>query len=759
MIASLIKKFLREKRAATAVAMAIMTVPLLISASAAVDFARIASARTLLQASVDGAAIAGAGEWQMSESSSDALNVTNTDYSGTGKQLPNFVSASSPVITLACTGTIEASGQTTSQCGGSAPFSRSAVAGCPTNSSGQPTFEYCVVVSATVTLKNSLFAWMIPSELLSVKSIATANFPPTSISGKNIPPSPGFGSAGDVSGIYAYAVPMDAPGNTANFNELPPPNTYCSTATAPLKYENLVPPGTGVTACNYLFVANSLNQTGSGGSITLQQDQPIAFAFVNETGANGYHSTDSTHYTTNIVEYSSATGGTGTYYQDGDSAPAYTTTTTQCYGWDQDNCQTYTTNHPATPLYGQCPNHTLYGSIDHNNGTPVSDSLNEYSSAYEVLGYPPTHNTNHALTPFIATNRVKQTVNGTTYYTAAICPNYPTENTQISAPISSTYAASNPSFVGMNLAGLNIFSTWFPNVTLTGASTPFTDTYSPATDSNGNALTNGITNGVPDVFPPEIAGCTPATNASDGGVTPTADDPWWGWNGSNYSRCTQPQTSNYSDCALLMQQLGTNVPVDSNNVAVLPDYYNTIEDASGNVLALDPVYDNTTYIDPLTNVSVTNTSPAGYTPTNTTASSTTIGLGGLYNSGQFVGDFIVTQVPATSGIGKDHNMPLATSHKCYDSSVATKNMGFIPPGSSVSFPGYNTNGFAIDPIANPQFGAIYCNTNPPETYALYWNDLGTYGMDDLGYWNAVEAFTCSVPPSTNTGGGAATLSG
>ncbi|MDE8347415.1 MAG: pilus assembly protein TadG-related protein, partial [Acidocella sp.] len=155
MLASLIRSFCRDRKAATAVAMAIMTVPLLIGASAAVDFSRIASARTLLQASVDAAAIAGAGEWQMSESSSSAYTVTQNMYATTGAQLPSFVGTTPAVIQLACTGTTGAGAQTTNQCGGTQAFSTTPVTGCPTNASGVATFEYCVVVTETATLKNS----------------------------------------------------------------------------------------------------------------------------------------------------------------------------------------------------------------------------------------------------------------------------------------------------------------------------------------------------------------------------------------------------------------------------------------------------------------------------------------------------------------------------------------------------------------------------------------------------------------------------
>ncbi len=804
MLVSLIKKFFRDKKSATAVAMALMTVPLLISASAAVDFSRIASARTLLQGAIDGAAIAGAGEWQMSESSTNAYNTAQNEFSNSGAQLPKFVSIGTPTIALACTGTTGTGNQTTNQCGGTQSFSTTTVQGCPA------TFEYCVVVNATATLKNTLFASLIPSELLTVKSVGIANFPASNFSGKDIPPSPGFGSAGDISGIYAYAVPMDNPGNAPNYNEMPAANTYCANSTAPLQYENMVAPGTGVTACNYLFVANSLGTGGTGGSISLQQNQPIAFAFINFTGGNGYQQDDNTNYTTNLMISTTSSTSGYTAWPQGESVNTYTytitTTTITCSAYptkgNQENqcssqttktgkavnyssgteptagsssttctqyypsnkyngdCETssYTTTSSSTitttALYGSCPDHTLYGSLSQGYGTPSSDSLNNYSSAYEVLGEPPTHNTNHVLTPFVTTTVVTNTVNGNSYYVKAACPNYSTSGTGIKAPVSSTYSSQTGNSV---FAGMNTFSTWFPDQ-------PFTD----------NAASDVITSGSGDVYPPVIGACTPATNATDGGITPVKSDPWWNWSGSNTGKCTQQQSASFSNCALLIQPLGTQVPVNSSNEAIMPDYYNEIEDSSGNVLALDPVYDGIPYTDLLTGVAVTNTDQAevtnssgdiitqGYTPTSSSSpeitSTTKISAHGttaVFGAGsKFIGDYIVTQPPASRAGTLDHDLPQSTSSKCYNPSVATS----VASGG-VEIPGYNSNGFAVDPIANPQLGAVICNSPTPETYALYWNDMGTYESDDLGYWNAVQTFTCSVPASTNAGGGPATLSG
>ena len=816
-------EFWRNRRAATAVAFAIMFVPMVICAGAAVDISRIAAARTLLQSSIDGAAIAGVSEWQMSESSTNAKNVATDVYQDTGAQLPNFVSSSTPTVTLACTGTTGLASQATNQCGGTAPFSASVIAGCPSNSSGIATFEYCVVVTASVTLKNSLLGFVVPSEFLSVSSAATANFPPSTISGKNIPSGQAFGSAGDKSGIYAYAVPMDGIGNSADYGELPAANSNCNSITGPLQNEPETAATNGVTSCNFLFLADSLSDSGNGGSITLAQNQPIAFAFVNQTGANGYTQINGAQYTTHIVVSTNSNGSNGTYYADGYAPVAYytvsttTTTTTYTYActkYSNNKCSTYSTTattsssqstsstQSGTPgtlgnscgavsgktavnggnlgssyeydtqtckdvtsstpsyqaLYGECPDHTLYGSLSSSYGTPVADSLNEFSSAYEVIGYPPTHTANHVLLPYVTTNRISQSVNGTTYYVASVCPNYPTTGTSISAPLGTGYTnSSNGITAAMTANGvtpINVYSTWFPDST-------FTD----------NSTTTNITSGSGDVYPPEIAACTAATSATDGGVTPSSDDPWWNWTGSNLGNCNNTaEPTNDNNCALLIEPLGYNAPTNSSGSTVLPDYYTSIKDSSGNLIALDPVYDNQTYIEYITGATpaqpgitvtvgtgtgsgengipvgedqIKDTNAAGYVPTSTNnyAIST-----GIYSTG---GYRAYEEPPATNGVpSQDHNLPAETSHQCYD---PTQN------GYSAALGGAD-NGTAVNQVENPQDGAVFCNTSVPASYALYWNDLGTYESDDIGYWNATLGFTCSTPANTNTGGGPATLS-
>lgn len=869
MMLSLLRKFGRDRRGVTALVLALIFVPMVIAASAAVDFARIQSARALMQAAVTGATAAGANSYQLSENNTTSLDSTATTLTAGQGNLSSFVTNINTNYAVFCSPEGSAV-----QCGGSnyigVESPASLYAQCPTTFITQD--EYCVVATMTATLKNSLFAWLIPSDTLSVFSVNTTYFPPYTVNGKNIPPSPGFGSAGDKSSIYAYGTQMFGSSGTLpvpNFStasnnsgvytsgspgtpalSAPPSTAGCLDAGGQLP---LLGGTTGTSGCQYLYINDSLGDQGSGGSITLQNDQPIAFLFVNYTGANNYTQINGTHYTTQLVRYDS-NGNNPTYMQTGginydsvtvttttcshfnkdgscrnnDSSTTSNTTTnsntygssseTVCTQYDQNgNCSSSTTTvttKESTTLYGECPDHTLYGSISQGYGAPVSDSLNVFSSAYEAEGYPPSQFANHVLTPFISSYRIQEFA-GVNYYVAAICPNYPiptdTSGTDtFGAAMLSNYPTQSVS--GLNtlggntltngpVSGLNIFATWFPlnssnEVAYTDSAT------SGSYDYDGTKLTSGVN----DTFPPAIGGCTPATSALDGGLTPVADDPWWGWLGSNINsgHCANQQTANYNDCAFAIQPLGTSVPHDSNGNALLPDYYLIIEDANYNVVALDPVYDHTTYTDALTGTSVDNTkAPAGYVPTGSPSnpvhitnsltleplpySSSAYFANSNYVNGKLSGGpfYIVTEPPATSGIGQDHNLPESTSFQCYDPSVATSTSGGYKYNSSTYYlqssnavnttsqdngyltngqyetqgtvlPGYSSEGFPLDPITNPQDGAVLCDQPNPETYALYWNDMGTYESDDLGYWNAVEGFTCSTPAQTNAGGGPST---
>ena len=77
--------FRNDRRAAIAITMAVLTVPLLVISSAAVDMSRIMTARAILQAAADSAASAGAGAWSTSSSATNANTVATqafNSYSG-----------------------------------------------------------------------------------------------------------------------------------------------------------------------------------------------------------------------------------------------------------------------------------------------------------------------------------------------------------------------------------------------------------------------------------------------------------------------------------------------------------------------------------------------------------------------------------------------------------------------------------------------------------------------------------------------------
>jgi hypothetical protein len=378
------------------------------------------------------------------------------------------------------------------------------------------------------------------------------------------------------------------------------------------------------------------------------------------------------------------------------------------------------------------------------------------------------------LIPFEDTSVLSETYNGVTYKVQAECPNWPltkadgaSQNTNISAPVSASYARANA-----NTAGLNTYSTYFPDSQFVD------DAVSTAID--GGASTN--------VFPPPIAACTPVTTATTATPNATTTTNWWGWSSSNLGNCnprngevgtTNRQTAPYTNCALIIRPLGSAVPTVSGT-PLLPDYYTMIEDTSGNILAFEPYYDETTkntpisYADPMPQAAiasgdssitetfnsttgvytVVNKHVAAYTPTST--SSVKIGSAGIDGNGLYAGDVVVTETPAQSGTGYDHNLPQDTSNQCYNPSVATQNNGYVVNG--VATPGYNADGSPIDPVANPQLGIVYCNTNPPQSYGLYWNDMGASGADDLGYWNQITIFTCPAS-STAPSGGAAGITG
>ena len=378
-----------------------------------------------------------------------------------------------------------------------------------------------------------------------------------------------------------------------------------------------------------------------------------------------------------------------------------------------------------------------------------------------MLGWPPTHGTNHALLPFLGPAN-SQTIGGNTYLVQAICPQWPTTGTAISAT-----ASFAPSSLPAGYSPVTSAAATYPTATNVKVYATY---YPDASYAAGSG-----------VFPPPVAGCTPATNTGDSGVTPTAYNPWWGWSPSNASaadpggagenpggsavtNCTSTklnggataivatqsslQTAAYNNCAFLIQPLGTNVPSNSG-VPDLPDYYTYAEDptafaigTTGNpsgivssqtlpLYGMTPVYDG-----------VGNSHSTGYVPTGVSITGTS--------------PYIVTEPPA---YGTDYYPPEDTSHQCYN----PKANGI----SSTSLPGTDQPNndspiTPIDPVANPELGAVLCDSNPPPSFGLYWNDMGAWAQpphynDDLGYANAVTEFTCPTPGNPGTSGPASLI--
>lgn len=272
MIASLIKKLFRDSRAATAVALAIMTVPLLICASAAVDFARVASARTLLQASVNSAATAGVGAFVVSASNTNADNVALASYAGTSSQLPKFVTTGSPTVNIYCSGT--------SSCG--TATATGATASCTTAFALGD--NYCVVVSASGTLKNSLFSWLIPSELLSVSATSGAQAPgstTTTYSNINSDQQSGFYASGSGNNITISSY------HEAGTGSLPTNSTSGNSGTGVADFEVFLDGNNAVLPASNLYKAptkNSSDPCPSGSSSSTSTVSSSTTPFSSLTG-------------------------------------------------------------------------------------------------------------------------------------------------------------------------------------------------------------------------------------------------------------------------------------------------------------------------------------------------------------------------------------------------------------------------------------------------------------------------------------------
>lgn len=751
---SIVRKFLADRSGATAIIIALASIPMLVAAGAAVDFSRIASARAQLQFAVDSAALAGAGAFQTNKDGTAAYNVAKAAFNASAATLGSYASVTSTVGTSCNPG-----GAPNVTCG-SKSASSGAASLCP------PATIYCVQVTAQATLKNSLLGFLVPADILNAISAAQSTGTDSVGTGNFHHVGVGYGS--DLSAIYAYAVPTDAAGNP-EYDNMPPPNSNCdSSLYGPIQYLPSVPAANGVTTCNFVLIGE--NTSGSGnGNFSFTASDPLAFTFVNFTGgtitsgtsdvdevkfnaktdAATYTGSD-THYTQELYVTTGSGNSTNTTYNPTGETVSSTSGKTVT----------------STTLYAYCPAHNLYGSIiaypnATNDIVPYQDSINTYSSAWEMLGWPPTHGTNHALLPFLGPAN-PQMIGKITYTVRAICPQWPVTGTMISATTS-----FSPSSLPAGYAPVTNIPGDFP----AADNVPVYSTYYPDATYNPGSGT----------YPPAIAACTPATNASDGGVTPASDDPWWGWsppnntattaNGGGLTNCTATalnggaitatqdnlQSTRYNNCAFLIQPLGTDVP-STDGTPDLPDYYtytvaptafaagttgnpsNIISSLAPPLSGMTPVYDG-----------IGNKNPAGYVPGSVAISGT--------------GPYIVTEPPALgtnkSGnwVPMDEYPPEDTSHQCYDPQ-ANGIDGSLLPGSDQ--PNNDSPVTPIDPVENPEYGAVLCDSNPPPSFALFWNDMGSWAQppeynDDLGYDNAVTEFTCPTPGGPGTSGPAALI--
>jgi Flp pilus assembly protein TadG len=642
MIRGFIKKFRRDRRGATALIMALSTVPLLIASGVAVDFSRVSSARAQLQAAVDAAALAGTGAYQNSTSGTNASAVAKSVFASSTASLTSYVAitGSATVNGASVTNgvTVKTGCYDNSADGGALCTSPSTNL---VNANGQcVNAGYCVNVTATGTLTNSLLAFVIPKDVLSVSAYTIVPLPASQVTINNFP-STSIGTSNDESGVYAYAVPRN--GSTYNYDSRPAVTTNC-TNDGPIAYTpNQVTPTHTADACPYLEIGDSNGTAPATGSLSLAYAQPISFLFVNDTGKTHLYGPDSS-----------------------DPIPCTVA-----------SCGQTTKN--GYNLYGYCPAWTLYGSITQfpdNSGVnkvPVQDSLHTYSSAYEMEGLPPTHNSNNAITSFSIT------------YTSQEQTGTSNGNATTSSITYTEQCPDAPWGTGTNATYASAYASYYPDTQY----------------SDGNAV---------DIFPQTLTACHPDANGN------------WNYSGSNISFlfCAAQQTTNYNNCALLIQDIGHSQPT------TLPDYYKEAE-LNGVTQYWVPVWDNGSY--PTSTSSVPNPNGDGTTLVSEQPSSNFLG-----------------------GAGYDHHPPASTSSKCYD-----------PAAGYDSATGYFGDTAATlaneDAVENPQLGAVTCTSNPPESYVLFWNDMGYKENDDLGYWNADVLFTCSLPSKTTTSGGPPRLTG
>ncbi len=243
---------------------------------------------------------------------------------------------------------------------------------------------------------------------------------------------------------------------------------------------------------------------------------------------------------------------------------------------------------------------------------------------------------------------------------------------------------------------------------------------------------------------------------------------------------------------------------------MMPDYYLVVRATNSStapVVLLDPIYDNqnntsggisfpdiypgvvTQHLggtDSNISISYTNNpdgSLASAQVTNRDAAGTVPlydgSQGYAYRSyeitqGNYAGDYVFIERPSQNDSDSqtyDKVLPPEASLRCFNPqqngyisttfSVANNNVPGIYNATTGTY--VNPN---VDPIANPELGAIECSANENASFAIYWNDMGgglvqnnTAGNDNMIYWNAATVFTCPTPSTTAGPVAPATLSG
>ena len=246
------------------------------------------------------------------------------------------------------------------------------------------------------------------------------------------------------------------------------------------------------------------------------------------------------------------------------------------------------------------------------------------------------------------------------------------------------------------------------------------------------------------------------------------------------------QTATYSNCPFIIQPIGTDAPTNSSGATVPPDYYSyTVLPGAfaakktgnpANIVGLFPFFDEVTSGTPVVYTEPTPTYGPLPTGTDSNDSNITVVVGNGTNgvasgvtqitdkdapgyhpttekiTSNSDGSYTVLEEP---GQNKDADLPEDISHQCLNPQANGLAAG--------THTGDSNNGTPIDPVENPQLGAIQCGSSPPPSYALYWKNLGPNSNppqfdDTIEYNNVITVFTCPTP-SVTTGGGPSTLSG